>query len=69
MKHFGAGPVKQQQWREQQVDVLYRTGRPIFNINQHTAHLRGHNNPAFYKDLRTDFWKPVFIPYTKHKGF
>ena len=37
-------------WREKQLHIFYRTGRPIFNIDQTTMHIRSHNNPYFFPD-------------------
>ena len=37
-------------WREKQLLIFYRTGRPIFNIDETTMHSRSHNNPYFFPD-------------------
>ena len=37
-------------WREKQLLIFYRTGRPIFNIDETTMHIRSHNNPYFFPD-------------------
>ena len=36
---------KQKIQREKQLDIFYRTGRPIYNITLDTCHLGSHNNP------------------------
>ncbi len=41
---------KQEFWRNKQFNVFYGSGRPIFNIDQETKHLRYHHNPEFVKD-------------------
>ena len=41
---------RQSLWREKQLLIFYRTGRPIFNIDQSTMHIRSHNNPYFFPD-------------------
>ena len=41
---------KQSIWREKQLHIFYRSGRPIFNIDQSTMHIRAHNNPYFFPD-------------------
>jgi hypothetical protein len=41
---------KQERWRQQQIQIFYGTGKPIFNITKDTQHIRVHNNPSFYKD-------------------
>ena len=42
--------AKQTIWRDKQLHIFYRTGRPIFNIDQSTMHIRSHNNPYFFTD-------------------
>ena len=42
--------TKQSIWREKQLNIFYRTGRPIFNIDEKTMHIRSHNNPYFFPD-------------------
>jgi hypothetical protein len=42
--------AKQSIWREKQLHIFYRTGRPIFNIDEKTMHIRSHNNPYFFTD-------------------
>ena len=42
--------TKQSIWRDKQLHIFYRTGRPIFNIDQSTMHIRAHNNPYFFND-------------------
>jgi hypothetical protein len=42
--------AKQSIWREKQLHIFYRTGRPIFNIDPNTMHIRAHNNPYFFPD-------------------
>ena len=37
-------------WREKQLKIFYRSGRPIFNIDEKTMHIRAHNNPYFFPD-------------------
>jgi hypothetical protein len=56
--------IKQNFWREKQVDIFYRNGRPIFNMTKHTMHLRSHNNPRFFKEQDHEFWEHVFSHYT-----
>jgi len=41
---------KQELWRQKQIQIFYGSGKPIFNINIDTQHIREHNNPYFYKD-------------------
>ena len=55
--------IKQHRWRERQLDIFYRTGRPIFNMNINNMHLRTYNNPSMYKEPNHEFWQSVFRPY------
>jgi len=41
---------KQEIWRQKQVQIFYKSGKPIYNITEATQHIRSHNNPYFYKD-------------------
>ena len=41
---------KQEIWRQKQIQTYYRSGKPIFTIDNNTQHIRSHNNPYFYKD-------------------
>uniref|UniRef100_A0A6C0FD42 Uncharacterized protein n=1 Tax=viral metagenome TaxID=1070528 RepID=A0A6C0FD42_9ZZZZ len=36
--------------RQKQVDIFYRTGRPIFKITKDNQHLRRFSNPLYYTD-------------------
>jgi hypothetical protein len=42
--------TQQSIWREKQLNIFYRSGRPIFNIDEKTMHIRAHNNPYFFSD-------------------
>lgn len=42
---------KQEVWRRKQFNIFYGTGRPIYNINEETEHIRSHNNPLYIKDI------------------
>jgi len=52
---------KQEMWRQTQFQIFYGNGRPIFNINKDTQHLKSHNNPYSYKDLyqETSLFKSI----------
>jgi len=52
--------IKQYYWRERQVNIFYRTGRPIYNIDSNSQHLRSHNNPTYYRDINSESWRPIF---------
>jgi len=41
---------KQEKWRQRQLNIFYKTGRPIFDISVDTEHLRPHNNPHYHRD-------------------
>ncbi len=55
--------IKQHIWRERQIDIFYRTGRPIYNITLNNQHLRAHKNPQYYNEPHHEFWRSVFEPY------
>ena len=42
--------LRQHIWRQRQLDIFFRTGRPIFNIDPYTIHIRSHYNPGFFQD-------------------
>jgi len=42
---------KQEKWRLKQFHIFYGSGRPIFNINTDTEHLRNHCRPTYIKDV------------------
>jgi hypothetical protein len=44
------GLEKQEKWRQQQIDIFYRTGKPIFTMTFDTMHIRSHNNVHYYVD-------------------
>ena len=54
--------IKQNIWRERQLDIFYRTGRPIYNIDYNNQFLRAHYNPSCYKEANHEFWQSVFRP-------
>ena len=39
---------KNERLRQVQLDIFYRTGRPIFRINTDTEHLRSFRDPFFF---------------------
>jgi hypothetical protein len=39
---------KQDKWRQKQLDIFYRSGKPIFNITLETQHIRSNNNPHYF---------------------
>jgi len=41
---------KQEKWRQKQIDIFYRTGKPVFTMTLDTIHIRSHNNPSYFVD-------------------
>jgi hypothetical protein len=41
---------KQDKWRQKQLDIFYRSGKPIFNITLETQHIRRNNNPYHFSE-------------------
>ena len=58
---------KQDIWRNKQFKIFYGSGRPIFNIDRDTEHLRYHRDPSFVKDLCKYSTGKNFTPYIFHK--
>jgi hypothetical protein len=52
--------IKQYYWRERQLDIFYRNGRPIYNIDRNNQHLRSHNNPTYYRDVNCESWRAIY---------
>ena len=43
---------KQEIWRQKQLDIFYRTGKPIFRVSQETQHIRSNINPLYFKEKK-----------------
>ena len=41
---------KQEIWRQKQLDIFYRTGKPIFRVCNSTRHLRSNIDPLYFKE-------------------
>jgi hypothetical protein len=50
MKEHKKQLEKQEKWRQKQLDIFYRNGRPIYTMQLDTMHLRKNNNPLFFVD-------------------
>ena len=59
--------LRQHIWRQRQLDILFRTGRPIFNIQQDTIHIRSCNNPIFFRDPLIHYIPTTFIQHVERK--
>lgn len=46
---------KNERLRQKQIDIFYRTGRPIFKINKDTEHLRSFREPFFF--VEKEVWE------------
>ena len=53
---------KQEIWRNKQFNIFYGSGRPIFDIDEDTQHLRYHYNPSFLKDNNKNSCGRNYIP-------
>jgi len=42
---------KQEKWRQKQLDIFYRNGRPIYTMLLISMHLRKNNNPPFLSKI------------------
>ena len=47
-KDFEKRLQKHDKWRQKQIDIFYRTGKPIFTMTLETQHLRSNNNPHHF---------------------
>ena len=41
---------KQEIWRQKQLDIFYRSGKPIFKITHETQYIRSINSPYHFKE-------------------
>lgn len=57
---------KQEIWRSKQFNIFYGSGRPIFDIDEDTQHLRYHRNPSFLKDYSKHSCGKNYIPIEKN---
>lgn len=39
---------KQEKWRQKQLDIFYRNGRPIYTMRLHPIHLHKNTNQLFF---------------------
>lgn len=39
---------KQEKWRQKQINIFFRTGKPIFTMTLETMHMRRNRNPYYY---------------------
>ena len=55
-KDFEKRLQKHEQLRQKQIDIFYRTGKPIFTMTLETQHLRSNNNPHHFIEKKR--WDP-----------
>ena len=41
---------KQEIWRQKQLDIFYRSGKPIFRVSNSTCHLKSNIDPLSFKE-------------------
>lgn len=41
---------KQEIWRQKQLDIFYRSGKPIFRVSNSTRHLKSNIDPLSFKE-------------------
>lgn len=41
---------KNEIWRQKQLDIFYRTGKPIYNVTLETQHIRSNKDPNYFKE-------------------
>lgn len=40
--------IKQEQWRQKQLNIFYFSGKPIYRVTMETQHIRSNNNPNYF---------------------
>ena len=45
---------KHEIWRQKQLDIFYRTGKPIYNVTLETQHIRSNRDP--YNFIEKHVW-------------
>mgnify|MGYP001394016555 FL=1 len=41
---------KNEIWRQKQLDIFYRTGKPIYNVTLETQHIRSNKDPNYFRE-------------------
>ena len=41
---------KNEIWRQKQLDIFYRTGKPIYNVTLETQHIRSNRDPNYFRE-------------------
>ena len=44
---------KQEIWRQKQLDIFYRTGKPIFRVTEKTQHIRSNIDPLYFREKKS----------------
>ena len=48
MKNLKKEKKKHEIWRQKQIDIFYRTGKPIYNVTLETQHIRRNRDPHHF---------------------
>ena len=40
--------IKQEKWRQKQLNIFYFSGKPIYRVTMETRHIRSNNNPNYF---------------------
>jgi|TARA_B110000285_G_C14886225_1_gene496301 hypothetical protein len=43
---------KQEIWRQKQLDIFYRSGKPIFRVSPDNQHIKSNINPLYFKEKK-----------------
>ncbi len=43
---------KQEIWRQKQLDIFYRTGKPIFRVSPATQHIKSNIDPLYFREKK-----------------
>jgi len=47
-EEFEKRKKKHEIWRQKQIDIFYRTGKPIYNVTLETQHIRRNRDPHHF---------------------
>lgn len=47
---FALHTKKQEIWRQKQLDIFYRSGKPIFRVSTATQHIKSNIDPLHFRE-------------------
>lgn len=49
---IGEHSKKQEKWRQKQLDIFYRSGKPIFRVSPATQYIKSNINPLYFREKK-----------------